>query len=138
MVAMRPKAVFTGFDSAWTCKKQGAIAHVVIEDGESVLVEPEVANFAEALASINAAGAGADLHVIAVDQPLIVPNETASRPVEAAFRSMLGSLGGAIQPSSRSRVDMFGDTAPIWKFMADLDADEDAFAIHGASAGRFA
>ena len=138
MVAMRRKAVFTGFDSAWTRGNRGAIAQIV-DFGDSLeLTELTTASFEEALLPINANVAGSNLEIIAIDQPLIVPNENGSRPVEGVFRPLLGSLGGAIQPSSRSRIGMFDDAAPIWSFLRALDADADVNAIPGASAGRFA
>ncbi len=130
--------VFTGFDSAWTRTNRGAIAHLVVEEGEVELGAPETASFDEALASINRVGAGADLHIIAIDQPLIVPNPTGSRPVEGVFRPLLGHLGGAIQPSNTGRIGMFDAEAPLWPFLRDLVADQDPLAIPGADAGRFA
>ena len=135
---MRPKAVFTGFNSAWTRGNRGAIAQIVDFGDRLELTELTTASFEEALLLINANVSGSNLEVIAIDQPLIVPNQTGSRPVEGVFRSMLGSLGGAIQPSSRSRIGMFDDCAPIWSFLRGLDADEDVFAIPRAKSGRFA
>jgi predicted RNase H-like nuclease len=62
--------------------------------------------------------------LIALDQPTVVPNLTGMRPVERAAGCLLGWLGGGVQPANRSRVGMFDDNAPIWKFLAELSAKE--------------
>jgi predicted RNase H-like nuclease len=76
--------------------------------------------------------------VLAIDQPLVVRNETGRRPVEAAVSSVVGRYRGGVQPSSRvGRANLFGDQAPIWAFLADLAASEDPFAVPQARDGRF-
>jgi predicted RNase H-like nuclease len=132
------EALITGFDSAWTPGNAGAIAHCRISGSEHTFIPPVTATFAKALTSIHEHELGTDLQVIGIDQPLIVPNEFGSRPVEGAFRPLLGRVRAAIQPSSRSRTDMFGDNAPIWRFLRDLDADVEYKHATEASSGRFA
>jgi len=132
------RMVLTGFDSAWTRGNRGAIAHLIVDGLERTFPHPQTVSFSEALTCIEAVGSGAALHVIAIDQPLIVPNATGSRPVEGVFRPILGRMGGAIQPSSRGRVGMFDDGAPIWQFLRALNAPIDPMLIPGALAGRLA
>lgn len=132
------EALITGFDSAWTPGNAGAIAHCHISGSRRSFIPPITATFAEALQSIHEHEATTDLQVIGIDQPLIVPNETGSRPVEGAFRPLLGRVKAAIQPSSRSRLSMFGDQAPIWSFLRDLDADDDFEHAVDATSGRYA
>src|SRR5690606_35616231 len=69
---------------------------------------------------------------------LIVPNAIGGRPVEGAFRPLLGRMRAAIQPSSRARAEMFGDNAPIWPFLRDLSADLAWERSIGAARGRYA
>lgn len=140
----RATAVFTGFDSAWTATNQGAIAHARLVDDVLTLVEPVVAGFErfpgyeKALGLIREQGKDTDLHVIGIDQPLVVPNPTGCRPVERVLGSLISCLNGGMQPSNRSKATMFGDGAPIWPFLRELDADIDWRRSVGAVRGRFA
>jgi predicted RNase H-like nuclease len=67
------QAVFTGFDSAWGAENTGAICDLVLlEDGSLHLTsEPARANWASALVRARQ-DIHADLHVWAIDQPLLV------------------------------------------------------------------
>jgi predicted RNase H-like nuclease len=132
------RSVFTGFDSAWTATNQGAIAHVTLVDGLATLVPPAVAGFDAALDHIQELGRDFDLHVIGIDQPLIVPNLTGCRPVERVLGALISRYKGGMQPANRSKSTMFGDGAPIWPFLRVLDADIDWRHSVGASSGRFA
>jgi predicted RNase H-like nuclease len=138
-------AIFTGFDSAWTATNQGALAHARLTDGVLTLVPPVVAGFERfsgferAIDLITEQGKDADLHVIGIDQPLIVPNETGCRPVERVLGSLISRLKGGMQPSNRgNKLTMFGDPAPIWPFLRDLGAEIDWRCSVGAKHGRFA
>lgn len=119
------RALFTGFDSAWTAGNKGAIAHVRLIDNVLMLEPPEVAGFDAALADIRRHGDGFPLHVIGIDQPLIVPNQTGCRPVERVLGSLISRLKGGMQPANRGKTSMFGDPAPIWPFLRDLEAEID-------------
>jgi predicted RNase H-like nuclease len=130
--------VYTGFDSAWTAGHRGALASVAVGRGVPCFHPPVAVSFDEARALIEAHGAGASRHLIAIDQPLIVPNPVGSRPCEAAVRPAICRLRGAVQPANRGRSEMFGDDAPIWPFLASLDACIDPSAIARATGGRFA
>lgn len=62
--------------------------------------------------------------LVALDQPTVVPNLTSMRPVELAAGTLLGWIGGGVQPSNRGRRGMFCDASPIWRFLAALGAAE--------------
>jgi predicted RNase H-like nuclease len=56
--------------------------------------------------------------LILIDQPTIVVNPSGQRPVEHIVSSAVSLRFGGMQPASTSRVDMFGQFAPIWPFLA--------------------
>ncbi|MGI4977492.1 MAG: DUF429 domain-containing protein [Janthinobacterium lividum] len=68
-----------------------------------------------------------------------MPNEHGARPVDRVAASLLARLGGAAQPARRggTAAPMFGDSAPIWRFLAILGAAHDPLAARDAAAGRF-
>lgn len=132
------EALITGFDSAWTPGNRGAIAHCRVSGGRATFIPPVLASFDQALESFRAHEQGTGVQVFGIDQPLIVPNAIGSRPVEGAFRPLLGRMRAAIQPSSRARAEMFGDNAPIWPFLRDLSADLAWERSIGAARGRYA
>lgn len=130
-------AVFTGFDSAWSGKNRGAIAHVSLTDGALALVPPRPASFAEAFESIKAQGCDAELHVIGIDQPLIVANQSGRRPVERILSPLIGRLKSGMLSTNCGKTDMFGPAAPIWPFLRTLGADVNWRRSVGASRGCF-
>ena len=135
---MPTRVAITGFDSAWSKRNRGAIAHLVACDGETQFMAPQTASFDEALASTKAIGAGATVHVVGIDQPLIVSNQIGCRPVERVFQSLMSSVRNAIQPANRTKAELFGDGAPIWSFLCDLDADLHWSRSTGARSGMYA
>jgi predicted RNase H-like nuclease len=111
-----------GFDSAWSGINCGAIVGVLREkDGTyRSLGDPLTVNFDEATKKIiewqdECCPA---ITLILIDQPTIVEKTIGQRPVENIVSSPVSSRYGAVQPSNRSKIDMFGDGAPIWKFTA--------------------
>ena len=102
--------------------------------------KPRLARFAEAGALVRSWGDQADILLIGIDQPTIVPNETGSRPVDRVAASLISRLRGGVQPARRGGMGapMFGDNAPIWRFLADIDAIQDPVEARGAVAGRYA
>ncbi|WSH64894.1 DUF429 domain-containing protein [Rhizobium ruizarguesonis] len=117
-----------GFDSAWTdsLKATGALSIIRHSQGASRLhLEPTLTSFAEALAIIKEERAQVAKCVVALDQPTIVPNIGGSRPVDKVAGSLISWIGGGVQPANRSKVGMFDDDAPIWKFKGELKANED-------------
>ena len=69
-----------------------------------------------------------------------MPNETGARPVDRVAASLVARLHGGVQPARRggTAAPMFGDSAPIWRFLATLAATQDPLAARDAPSGRFA
>ena len=109
-----------GFDSAWTLTNTGALAVVrATSEGLALTVPPAPCTFDRArdlIAELRATGPV----VIAIDQPLVVPNASSLRPVDRVAGSPIGKRGGGVQPANTSRADMFGAGAPIWKFLREV------------------
>lgn len=132
--------IITGFDSAWTRSNQGALASFAIDEGGArTLIEPQPAGFERATQMIEQAeheAGDARVHIIMVDQPLIVPNQHGRRPVERVLYRVMGRAGGGVQPANRSRLEMFGDEAPIWELLEALRGQLDPWAVHRGGEGR--
>lgn len=129
-----------GFDSAWTDspKAPGAICTIRIDgDGHRSLVLPALVSFDQALGVIESEQEFSSLRIVSLDQPTIVPNLTSLRPVDRVAASLISWLGGGVQPANRSKIGMFDDTAPIWRFKERLGAMEDPEASRNATAGLF-
>ena len=66
--------------------------------------------------------------LVVIDQPIIVPNASGTRPVDSVAKSFMGQLGSAAQHANRSesriKASMFGDEAPIWKFIGKIVPSE--------------
>ena len=131
---------FTGFDSAWTdsADKPGAILTIFENDaGELACEEPRLATFADAVAEITAVSGRTPFHLVAIDQPTIVPNVSGCRPVERAVSSLICKLKGGVQPANRSKDVMFGESAAIWRFLSDIPHEQHPFKAVEAVQGRF-
>lgn len=129
-----------GFDSAWTDnpKAPGAICVLRVDaKGARLHVAPTLTSFSEAAALIHAERLVVDKCVVALDQPTIVPNRSGSRPVDKVAGALISWVGGGVQPASRSKLGMFDDDAPIWRFKETINAIEDPEAARTASAGLF-
>lgn len=129
-----------GFDSAWTDspKAPGAISVIRIDrDGRRTFVPPTLVSFNQALSVIEAEATFSALRIVALDQPTIVPNHTSLRPVDRVAASLISWLGGGVQPANRSKIGMFDDAAPVWRFKEMLKAVEDPRASRGAQEGLF-
>ncbi len=129
-----------GFDSAWTDKPKAPGAVCVIRsnaDGKLSYAEPQLASFAQALAIIQDEQQRTELCLVAIDQPTIVPNLKSLRPVDRIAGSLISWIGGGVQPANRSKVGMFDDDAPIWRFKKALGATEDPESARSASAGLY-
>lgn len=138
-MSMRTRSVsIIGFDSAWTDnpKAPGGLCTVRIDGtGRRVLVPPALVSFDQALATIEADTA--PLRIGALDQPTLVPNATGMRPVDRVAASLISWLGGGVQPANRSKIGMFGDAPPVWRFKDRLGAIEDPEISRSATAGLF-
>ncbi len=128
-----------GFDSAWADnpKKPGAICALRLEGERTRFVEPVLAGFDDALVLIRSLHHDGDLTLVAIDQPTIVPNQNSMRPAERVVAGTIIWSGGGIQPAYRDKAAMFGDKAPIWRFLAALGFTDDPEAAALADAGRF-
>ncbi len=61
------------------------------------------------------------------------------RPVERVAASLISKLKGGVQPARRSGLgaSMFGDGAPIWRFLDRIGTTQDPMAARGAAVGTF-
>jgi len=105
--------------------------------GRRTFVPPTLVSFDAALAVIEDEAAFSALRIVALDQPTIVPNLTSLRPVDRVAASLISWLGGGVQPANRSKVGMFDDAAPVWRFKDRLGAMENPEASRSANAGLF-
>ena len=136
------REVLVGFDSAWTDSSvnPGAIAALVLVDGEPTdFHAPILATFDAATVFIQAVARDADYTLIAIDQPTVVPNEEGCRPVDRVAGSLISRLCGGVQPARRGGLatPLFGDGAPIWRFLRQIDAIQDPLRARDASERRF-
>ena len=56
----------------------------------------------------------------AIDQPIIVNNQDGSRPVDRVAGALMRRLHSGTQPANRSKDTIFGDNAPIWRFISRI------------------
>ncbi|MGD9657527.1 MAG: DUF429 domain-containing protein [Methylocystis sp.] len=130
--------VYIGFDSAWTdnLEAPGAICSVGIENERPVWFHtPELMCFDQALTFFQQVRSETGVTLIALDQPTVVPNSTGMRPVERVAASLIGWLGGGVQPSNRRRLGVFCDASPIWGFLSELKAEEQPEQARSADRG---
>lgn len=129
--------VYSGFDSAWTDRNQGAISSIIESGGQLSLLGPVLTGFEQALKILDEHRGTAEYQLLAIDQPIIVENPSHMRPVEYAVGSLLGKMGGAVQPANRGKMDMFGDDAPIWGFLQSYGGLCDPVTAVEGRNGRF-
>ena len=114
------KEAFVGFDSAWAVRNSGAIAYAVFDGDDLEISLPQLADFPDASRIINKLQLECDDVLVAIDQPIIVPNPDHSRPVDLVARSLMSRLRSAAQSASRNKESMFGDNAPVWGFISRI------------------
>lgn len=115
--------IFTGFDSAWANnpKRPGAITSIIQRsDGSLHWQAAKLVSFKEAAEEVNRLASQSPWHLVAIDQPTIVPNQNSCRPVERVAGSLVNKLKGGVQPANRSKSNIFGDDAPIWQFLNSI------------------
>jgi predicted RNase H-like nuclease len=114
-------ALLVGFDSAWTAKKSGAIAGLIHDkDGTfRELGSPQIADYRQAEAQILRWQVEIipTVTIIMLDQPTIVKNAAGQRPVENIVGSPVSLRYGGVQPANTTRMEMFGEEAPVWPFL---------------------
>lgn len=114
--------LLVGFDSAWTPNNSGAIVGV-FHSGDRKFHElgpPLIADYSQAETIILKwqAELAPTSTVILLDQPTIVKNTVGQRPVEHIVSSAVSLRHGGMQPANTSRAEMFGASAPIWRFLS--------------------
>lgn len=134
------KTTFIGFDSAWADNPAapGAICSVVYDGKEfSDFMPPHLVGFAKAQEFIASIHRNDGLTIIAIDQPTIVHNQKGMRLAEKVAGAIIGFIGGGVQPANRGKENMFGERAPLWKFLRDLGAKENPEESRQAFNGKF-
>lgn len=106
-------------------------------EGTWLHLAPKLVSFHEAVQIIQSEQHLVTKCLVALDQPTIVPNLKGSRPVDKVAGSLISWVGGGVQPANRSKVGMFDDTAPIWRFKNALNAVEDPETARSAASGLF-
>jgi predicted RNase H-like nuclease len=136
-------AVFTGFDSAWGTRQRGAVFHLVrAERGARLDVDTWCAGVAwsDALERLSPNTMHLETHVIAIDQPLLVPNATGSRPVDLSLaRALMKDYALGAHAANRANA-CFGASAGIWTLLSALDQHgyvHDPAPVAEQRAGRF-
>jgi predicted RNase H-like nuclease len=68
-----------------------------------------------------------------------VPNYDSLRPVDRVAGGLVGKLGGGVQPARKggTGAPMFGESAPIWSFLAVVSAKQNPIKARSAAAGHF-
>ena len=95
---------FIGLDLAWSPRNNSAAVALEAENQDAVWIahSERLGDNAEVLAFIReAAGPGPAL--VAIDAPLIVPNEEGSRPVDRQITRLFGRYGAGCYPAYRNR-----------------------------------
>lgn len=129
---------FIGFDSAWANKVPGAICKATFHHGRLLDFQPpQLARFDDAAQIIEQAVAGSDFVLVALDQPTLVPNSHGMRPVERVAASVVNAIKGGVQPAYRAKTSLFGENAPIWRFLDRINARENPSAARTNSRGLF-
>jgi len=119
--------LLVGFDSAWSNGNNGAITAVFADShGTITEITPQPVSLDGAVSRIREwlNRWKPDRTIIAIDQPIIVENETGQRPVENVVSSIISKHEGGVQPSFKQR-HHFRDGAPIWDFVAAFDGPAD-------------
>jgi len=129
-----------GFDSAWMNKQPGAICAIAFDEDRNVSFEkPTSARFEDARDFIEPRRVDYKMSLIAIDQPTIVKNQRGMRPVERCAARLISYVGGGAQPAYRggNKAGMFGDGAPIWKFIENLEVEQQPQEVKKATEGHF-
>jgi predicted RNase H-like nuclease len=117
---------FSGFDSAWGGRQAGAVCHLDQRDDERLeLDEPTWSSsvtWGDAAHRLVGSKVTGEAHVIAIDQPLVVPNEQGSRPVDVQLaRALMRDYAVGAHAANRAN-PRFGDDAGVWRLLDALEA----------------
>ncbi len=131
--------LLVGFDSAWTITNKGAIVGVLyLDDGAfHELGLPRIAGYGEAEEVILQwqAKERPTATIVLLDQPTIVKNDDHQRPVEYIVGSPVSLRYGGMQPANTGKTKMFGEGAPVWRFLARFGGPADPLEPAGRHAG---
>ena len=131
------RETFVGFDSAWGDKKPGGIVRATFTDGKLDRCDgPKPVRFDDAAKIVEELRSDSDYMLIALDQPTLVPNPKGARPVERVAGALVSRLKGGVQPAYRGK-PVFGQDAPIWRFLDRIGACQDPLAARNARKGRY-
>jgi predicted RNase H-like nuclease len=118
-----------GFDSAWTASNSGALVGVLhCDDGTfHELGPPRIAKYREAEGAILEwqAEQVPTATIVMLDQPTIVKNAAGQRPVENIVGSPVSLRYGGMQPANTAKSEMFGEEAPMWRFLTRFGGPAD-------------
>ena len=123
------REAFVGFDSAWGGHRAGAIAWAVFQDEVPEQTHlPRLVGFADAAEIIEDLQRKCDDVLVAIDQPIIVPNDTGERPVDGVADLLMRQLRSGALTANRTEptvnIYLHGDEAPVWKFMSKIGSCE--------------
>ncbi|SDB45849.1 Predicted nuclease (RNAse H fold) [Desulfonatronum thiosulfatophilum] len=114
--------LLVGFDSAWTPTNSGALVGALrTDDGKfRGLGSPQVVNYSKAEGTILGwqSQHNPEATIVLIDQPTIVKNASGQRPVENLVGSPVSRRYGGMQPANTTKKEMFGEDAPVWRFLA--------------------
>ncbi|MBC7264185.1 MAG: DUF429 domain-containing protein [Chloroflexi bacterium] len=91
---------FIGIDLAWSERNESSI--VAIEEGRMAAVVPRAGRNSEIVSAV-VAMAGSGPAWVAVDAPLIVPNQTGTRPCDRLITQKFGRFQAGTYPANRQR-----------------------------------
>jgi predicted RNase H-like nuclease len=128
--------VWSGFDTAWSPRNKGAIASICSVGKLLKLIEPEPADFLDGLEVLKTHRKNSSLHIVAIDQPLIVANLCGMRPVDRMLLNVMRKMGGAICPVN-ARHPLFGQDAPIKRFLQALGYTNNPIELVRRTSGNY-
>jgi predicted RNase H-like nuclease len=108
------ESYFVGIDLAWSAHNPTGIAALRWRDGVAALVAPlhrSLLRTDDEIVEYIRQVAGQDSVIIAVDAPLIVPNEAGRRPAEAKLNAAFGKYHAGAHPANRQRLTAYNDGA---------------------------
>lgn len=97
---------YIGIDLAWTTRNLSGAATLVGNPYTAALATPpQLLGSLDAIVNYVVAAAGAGDAIVAVDAPLVVPNETGRRPAEAELAKVFQRFEAGAHPANRRLLD---------------------------------
>jgi len=95
---------FVGLDLAWSPRNgSGAVVFEADSRHATWAAHSDQLGDDESIVAFVREAAGSDATLVAVDAPLIVPNDEGSRPVDRLISRLFGRFGGGCYPAFRNR-----------------------------------